>query len=65
MTDTPILSQPFRSLAEAAGFSIPEDRIPGVNALVAELQAQAASLRAGLSPVDEPANIYPAAGALT
>lgn len=64
MTDAPTLIQPFRSLAGAAGLSIPTDRVPGVNALVAELQAQAASLRAGLSPVDEPANIYSAAGAL-
>lgn len=63
MTDTPTLIEPFRSLAEAAGLQIPEDRIPGINTLVAELRAQAASLRAGLSPVDEPSNIYPAAGA--
>jgi len=65
MTDIPTLIEPFRSLAEAAGLPIPEDRVAGVNTLVAELYAQAASLRAGLSPVDEPANIYPAAGALT
>lgn len=65
MTDTPSLIEPFASIAKAAGLPIPEDRIAGVNGLVADLYAQAAALRGmGLSPVDEPANIYPANGAL-
>lgn len=56
---TESLIQPFGAIVAATDLPIPEDRIAGVNTLVAEIYTLAAKLReAGIRPVDEPANIY-------
>ena len=59
MSITEELAAEFDTLAARAGLAIPPERRDSILALYAEMKGMTAQLReAGITPADEPANIY-------
>jgi hypothetical protein len=59
MSITEELGAEFDTLAARAGLTIPAERRESILAVYAEMKGMTAQLReAGITPADEPANIY-------